>query len=483
MPSEPHHSSHCLFPVLILVACLLCGCSTPTELPQQDKVNFVFILIDDLGWKDLSSYGSTFYETPSIDRLASSGMRFTDAYASAPVCSPTRASILTGKYPATLKLTDWIAGRKQWLWAKLLVPQFNLELPLEEETVAESLKPHGYVAAHIGKWHLGDRPYYPEDQGFDVNIGGTAKGAPPTYFCPYDISTIEGCQEGEYLTDRLTDEAERFIEKNKDTPFFLHLSHFAVHTPLEAKKSLISKYQAKVEPDQEQRHAVYAAMIESVDVSVGRIMKKLGELGISDKTVVILTSDNGGLVYETDSQEAVTSNAPLRAGKGHLYEGGIRVPLIVSWPGVTAPGSTCKTPVTSLDFSPTIVAMAGIDNAEDGVEGVSIVPLLRQASSLRRKEIYWHYPHYSNQGGEPGGAVRQGSYKLIEFYKDNKLELYNLQHDLGEQKDLADAMPEKRDELHRLLVEWRASVHAQMPTENPSYDPARSDQGLTGAQR
>ncbi|MDA2930393.1 sulfatase, partial [Acidobacteria bacterium AH-259-O06] len=461
--SGRHLSLSCLIFLVLGGLTLLFSCASPTA-PDGGRPNFVFILIDDLGWKDLGCYGSTFYETPNIDQLANEGMRFTDAYTAAPVCSPTRASLLTGKYPASLNLTDWIRGRKQWPWAKLLVPEFNQQLPLQEVTIAEALKAAGYVTASIGKWHLGQEPYYPTEQGFDLNFGGTHRGSPPTYFCPYEIPTIEECSEGEYLTDRLTEEAETFIEKNQDKPFLLYLSHFAVHIPLEAKQELIAKYEAKANAEQPQNNAVYAAMIESMDESVGRMMKKLQELQIADRTVIFFTSDNGGLVYEGKRTEAVTSNEPLRAGKGHLYEGGVRVPLIVRWLGLIEPGSVSPVPVTSTDFYPTILEMADMHvDPQQTIDGVSFLSLLKQTGELKRDAIYWHYPHYSNQGGEPGGVVRQGDYKLIEFYRDGKLELYNLREDIGEKSNLAEQRPDKAAELHQMLKEWRRSVNAQMP--------------------
>ena len=337
-------------------------------------------------------------------------------------------------------------------------------------------------ASANGIW--GGEDHDPTRQGFDLNFGGTHRGSPPSYFCPYEISTIESCPEGEYLTDRLTAEAERFIEENRNRPFFLYLSHFTVHTPLEAKADVISKYQAKVRPDEPQRHAVYAAMVESMDDSVGRVLRKLEEVGIGERTVVFFTSDNGGLIYEGRREEAVTSNAPLRAGKGHLYEGGIRVPFIVRWPGVVAAGSVSTEVVTSPDVLPTALEMAGVrTDASDSVEGVSLMPILRDGQSLERPAVYWHYPHYSNQGGEPGGAIRQGEYKLIEFYRDQKLELYDLSVDVSEVNDLADEMPDRVAEMRGALQDWRASVKATMPAVNPNYDATKSDQGLTGAQR
>ena len=440
------------------------GACTKLTLPQ--KPNFVFILIDDLGWADVGYNGSTFYETPNIDRLAAEGMQFTDAYAACPVCSPTRASILTGKYPARLNLTDWIPGHSL-PHARLRVPRFNQQLPLEEVTIAEALAASGYVSASLGKWHLGGEPFYPDQQGFALNFGGTHKGQPPSYFYPHKIPTIPGGKPGEYLTDRLADEALDLIEANRKKPFFLYWSHFAVHTPLQAKAEMIEKYNAKRDPEAAQNNATYAAMIESVDQAVGRVLAKLEELDIADHTVVIFMSDNGGLAR-------VTSNAPLRAGKGSPYEGGVREPMIVRWPGVVEAGSVNHTPVTSTDFFPTILEIAGVKlPPENALDGVSLVPLLQQTGSVNRDALFWHYPHYHPGGATPYSAVRKGDYKLIEFFEDQRLELYNLKNDIGESHDLSGQMPEKIAELHKLLQDWRASVGAQMPSPNPDYDPAR----------
>jgi arylsulfatase A len=448
---------------------------------NRPPLNFIFILVDDWGWADLGCYGSKSYDTPNIDRLAAQGMRFTDAYAACPVCSPTRASVLTGKYPARLHLTDWIPGRKQWPTAKLLVPAFRQELPLEEVTLAEALKPAGYVSASIGKWHLGGDGFSPKEQGFDRNVGGTARGSPATYFGPFDLPGLAGGPPGEYLTDRLTLEAEKFIEQNRDRPFFLYLPEFAVHRPLEGKKELVAKYEAKLKSSEGQNHPVYAAMVESVDEAVGRLVGKLDALGIAGRTVVILTSDNGGLRFEGKDSRPVTSNLPLRAGKGHVYEGGIREPLIVRWPGVVKPGSVCHDQIISIDYFPTILDMAGVKILRP-VDGVSLLPLLTQKGALQREAIYWHYPHYSNQGGPPAGAVRKGDYKLIEFYEDGRLELFNLKDDIGERRNLVRADPKKAAELHALLKRWRESVGAVMPAPNPGYDAAKADQGLVGVE-
>jgi arylsulfatase A-like enzyme len=449
---------------------------------KQAPPNIVFILADDLGWTDLGCYGSKYYRTPNIDRLASEGMRFTSAYAACPVCSPTRASILTGKYPARLHLTDFIPGRKQWPSSKLIAAPFLQQLPLEETTTAEMLKPLGYRSASVGKWHLGDAPFTPEAQGFDLNIGGTYRGAPTSYFGPFDLPGLKDSRPGEYLTDRLTDEALRFIEMNREHPFFVYLPHFTVHLPLQAKPDLEAKYRALTDPKKLQHNPTYAAMIESLDDSVGRIVKRLDELGLSDNTVLFLNSDNGGLMYETTSHDNVTSNRPLRAGKGHLYEGGIREPLIVRWPGVVKPGTTCDEPVASIDYFPTIRDICRIDPKEvPVVDGLSLLPLLRSGTGVHHDAIYWHYPHYSNQGGSPSGAIRAGDYKLIEFFEDGRLELYNLANDIGERHNLALSEPGRAAELHNKLVTWRKSVGAVMPQINPAYDAGTAGLGLYGS--
>jgi arylsulfatase A len=462
-------------PLLAILAILGLNSSRVTragDLPGHP--NFVFILIDDMGWRDLGCYGSTFYETPNVDKLAAQGMRFTNAYAAAPVCSPTRASILTGKYPARLHLTDFLSGRSDRPSQMLLRPKYRQYLPLEEVTIARALKPLGYVSASIGKWHLGTEPYYPEKHGFDVNIGGTDTGSPPGGHFRFRTPTLVSRNDQEYLTDRLTEEAEKFIEESKDKPFFLYLSHYAVHIPLQAKESLVAKYEAKAKSMPGQHNPIYAAMVESVDEGVGRIMKKLDELHLTERTVVVFMSDNGGLSVREGPNTPATTNVPLRDGKGYLYEGGIREPLIIRWPSNAKAGSTCDVPVFSIDFYPTFLEMAGIKpDARQPVDGISLVPLLTQAGGWKRDALYWHYPHYSNQGGRPSGAIRQGDFKLIEFFEDGKLELYNLQDDLGEQNTLAAKMLEKTLELHRMLVAWRKSVDAQMPTRNPRYDPTK----------
>ncbi|NBR70184.1 MAG: DUF4976 domain-containing protein, partial [Verrucomicrobia bacterium] len=442
----------------------------------------VFILADDLGWKDLGCYGSEFYETPNLDRLAQEGMRFTDAYASACVCSPTRASLLTGKSPARLHLTDWLPGRPDQPLQKLHRPNFQTFLPKEEHTLAETLREVGYATASIGKWHLGDVPdTWPEHQGFDLNVAGSGKGNPTSYFSPCALPNLYDGPPGEYLTDRLTDEAIRFMEQNRSKPFFLYLQHYAVHTPLQAKGALEQKYKAKAAflkdqkkaeflPDlgrpvrQVQNQPTYASMIENMDESVGRILEKIASLGLEKNTIVIFTSDNGGL---SNAECSPTSNLPLRGGKGWPYEGGVRVPLIVRWPGMTRAGSISAEPVISADLYPTILQMVGLSPSQQKTEdGVSFLSAIK-GQDFSERPLFWHYPHYSNQGGAPYGAVRLGDWKLIEWYEDMRLELYDLKADLGEKNNLASKKPEKTASLVALLHDWRQRVNAQMPTDNP----------------
>jgi arylsulfatase A-like enzyme len=441
-------------------------------------LNFIFVLVDDMGWADAACYGSRFHETPNIDRLAAEGMRFTNAYAAAPVCSPTRASIMTGKYPARLHLTDWIPGENRSV--KLKAVPFEQQMPSSEQTIAEALKAAGYTTCHVGKWHLGNAPYYPDKQGFDINIAGNNWGHPHKgYFSPYQMQNLEDGPPGEYLTDRLTGEALKFLERNKDKPFFLNLWHYAVHEPIQAKKELVKKYEGKLAsmpaaegPEFSQEHdrknrerqsrPDYAAMVESMDAGLGRVLEKLRELRVDDRTAIIFFSDNGGL---STAGSLPTSNRPLRAGKGWLYEGGIREPMIIRWPGVTKPGSTCAAPVISTDFYPTMLEMAGLSlSPTQHMDAVSLLPLIKgKVVELPRRAIFWHYPHYHGSGHRPSGAVRAGDYKLIEFFEDMHVELYNLKHDLSERSDLAGKMPEKAKELRTMLHEWRRSVSAAMP--------------------
>jgi arylsulfatase A-like enzyme len=450
-----------------------------------DKPNVIFILADDLGWADLSCYGSTFYETPNLDKLAQQGTRFTNAYASCSVCSPTRASILSGKYPARLQITDWLPGRPDSPILKLSRPAIQPFLPLEEVTFAEALKEAGYQTAFFGKWHLGhEEKHFPDHQGFDINIGGCGTGHPPSFFSPYRIPTLKDGPKGEYLNDRLTDEVLTYIDKAKEKPFLVYLSHYAVHTPLQAKAAAIEKYKAKAAklPNKEpafstehgkkvrqvQNHPIYGAMVESLDESVGRILEKLAALGLDRNTIIIFTSDNGGLSINEGSP---TSNLPLRAGKGWAYEGGTREPLLIRWPGAAASGTVNDGPVTSTDFYPTILEMAGLPpRPQQHMDGQSIAPLLK-GNKLPERPLFWHYPHYSNQGGAPNGVVRLGDFKLIEWYEDMAVELYNLKADVGETRDLSTEDPDRTAKLKKMLHDWREQTGARMPVPNPNYKP------------
>lgn len=440
--------------------------------------NIVFFLIDDWGWTDGSAFGSKFYETPHMERLAAEGMKFNQAYSACTVCSPTRAALLTGKYPARLHLTDWVAGHNR-PYAKLKIPVWTQQLPLEEVTLAEELKTRGYATALVGKWHLGGEAFYPERQGFDVNIGGWSKGAPGAYFPPYGVKGLEEALEGEFLSDRLTRDAITFIEQNKERPFFLYFPHYGVHQPIAGKPEVIEKYKKKLAAgNYTQTNAVYAALVESIDDSMGAVMKKLAELKLDENTIIVLTGDNGGLSGTFNGKvwrQGPTRNEPLRLGKGSAYEGGVRVPLIVKWPGVAKTGSVNEVPVTTVDYFPTLVEAATGAPAK-GVDGESLVALLKGGQKLQREAIYWHYPHYHPGGATPYSSVREGDWTLIHFFEDERVELYNLKDDVGQKNDLATANPAKTAELRAKLAAWWKSVGAQMPTKNPAYDPAREFQ-------
>jgi arylsulfatase A len=464
------------------LAFLLIAAALRAAAPQ--KPNVVLILADDFGWTDLACYGSDLHETPAIDQLARDGMKFTQNYSACTVCSPTRAALMTGKYPARLHITDWIPGSMPDN-PKLLVPDWTKFLPTSETTIAKVFKDAGYATAIVGKWHLakvGTSESYPESLGFDLNIAGTDKPQPPTYYAPYKIPTLkpEG-KEGEYLTDRLGDEAVRWIESVKDKPFFLYLPHFAVHLPVQGRPDLTQKYTDKLQTahhdpvvriGRNHTSPEYAAMTEAMDQVVGRVRAKLDELHLTENTIVIFTSDNGGRV-------PTTSNVPLRLGKASAYEGGVRVPLIVYWPGVTRAGTVTDAPVITMDLFPTIVEMAGLpaSAARTAVDGVSFAPVLRGAMRPAR-ELFWHYPHHQHYqlgGAMPYGAIRSGDFKLVEFFNDMHVELYNIRADIGEKNDLATSMKGKADELRTRLHAWRQEVGAQMPTPNPKYDPMRPE--------
>ena len=523
----------CNFLQFILITALILALPAVAVDQNKSSSNIIFFLVDDLGWRDVGSYGSSFYQTPNIDALAKEGVRFTDAYAACHVCSPTRASILTGRYPARLHLTDWLPGRDEFPFQKLKNAPIHQELPLNEITLAEALKEHGYTTAIFGKWHLGEEPHGPLAQGFDVQIPKWNKGWPKRgYHAPFELEGIDD-EPGQYLTDRLTDEALSFIEANEEGPFFLYFSHFTVHDPIQGRHDLVEKYKkihkqmnpqqgpsfilegnpdaeaalsredlaVMIQQPQYEKHKVlpnrtvkvkqhqdnveFAGMVESMDESLGRVVAKLNELGITDNTIIVFFSDNGGMsaanfgrpdriVNASDLNEAYsTSNLPLRGAKGWLYEGGIRVPLIVKWPKQGDRGTVCDVPVISTDFFPTILEMAALPlQPQLHSDGKSLVPLLKGGAQLDREAIYWHFPHYSNHGMQsPGGAIRSGDYKLLEYFEHNTVQLFNLKNDIGETNNLAHTMPEKSNELLTMLQAWRNDVSAQMMLQNPDYKP------------
>ncbi|MFK7788794.1 MAG: sulfatase [Phycisphaeraceae bacterium] len=492
-----------LVPALLLALALI-GCSKvsitePTTNKPAEPMNVVFFLVDDYGWKDVGYNGSTFYETPNIDKLAASGMAFTDGYAACPVCSPTRAAIMSGKDPGRLKTTDFFGGPQgsgilrqikagKSKWNRPLVPaDYIPQLPLEEVTIAEALKEQGYATFFAGKWHLGNTGFGPLEQGFDINVAGHRGGGPyggGKYFHPFpkEMPNIES-KPGDHLPARLAEETSKFIKANKAGPFFAYLSFYSVHTPLIGRPDLVAYYEKKRERmdledqfgkeaprnvRQTQAHAVYAAMVHAMDEAVGEVMNTLEEQGLADNTLIVFTGDNGGL---STSEGSPTSNLPLRAGKGWLYEGGIREPTILRWPGVTKPGSVSSVPVTSADYYPTILDAAKAPaKPKQHLDGLSLLPVLSgQAAKLDRDALYWHYPHYGNQGGTPGSAVRVGDYKLIKFYTPGKpLELYNLKEDIGETNNLANAKPELTKKLLAMLEKYLKETGSRLPTLNPN---------------
>ncbi len=447
-----------VFSTTILIAGFHSAC-----LARSGPTNIVFILIDDLGWMDLACQGNRLVETPHLDRLAQQGMRFTDAYAAAPVCSPTRAAILTGKSPARLHITNHIPDRPQFTPpdAKLLPAATLDHLPLEKVTLSERLRDAGYATGFFGKWHLagsGDESLYPGRQGFHLNVGGCAFGGPPTYFDPYGIPTLPNRRKGEYLPDRLVDEASQFMQAQRDRPFLLCLWTYTVHWPMEAPQALLDKY-----ADRKGRglnDTRYGAMIEAMDAAVGRLLAEIDRLELTNDTLLIFTSDNGGFA-------GVSDNRPLRESKGHLYEGGIRVPLIVRWPGVVQPATTCDVPVISMDFYPTLLDAARVPREKtEAPDGESLLPLLRRTGPLARDAIYFHYPNYAwHRSNRLGSAIRSGQYKLIENFADDSVELYNLENDLSETHNLASEMPELAAKLRNRLAGWRQESAAAMPVQ------------------
>lgn len=469
-----------------LVLTLTLVCLTGFSARAADKPNIVLVLVDDLGWNDLTCQGSKYYETPNIDRLAAEGVRFTNGYAACAVCSPTRAAIQTGRYPHRTGVTDWIRARfqggkipadkknpcwrpkEQWRGRKVLCPPNALWLESKETTLAELVKPVGYTSCYIGKWHLGTDDWYPEKQGYDFNYGGCDYGQPPSYFDPYKgrkakgIHNLPSRKPGEYLSDREADEATGFLRKHKDGPFFLMLAHYAVHTPIQAKKAVEAKYKKKGSKTK-QKNAKYAAMVESVDDAVGKVVATLDELKLTQKTIIIFTSDNGGLV-------GPTNNAPLRSGKGYPFEGGIRVPFIVKWPGVTRKGVTVDVPVISMDIFPTIAAATNAAMPKTEIDGQDLRPLLTGRGEFKKRTLYWHFPHYRHNQG-PYSIIRDGDWKLIKWY-EGPTALFNLKDDPSEKKDLSSAMPEKLSELDRKLMAHLKGITDRIPIPNPKA-PAR----------
>ena len=515
-----------LIRILPAVAFVIFGVA---PLAAENRPNIVFFLVDDLGWSDVGSFGSPFYDTPHIDQLAAEGVRFTDAYAACHVCSPTRASILTGKYPATLNLTDWLNGRSDRPYQVLQNPDKAMVLDPDETTLAEVLKGEGYATALFGKWHLG-RGTTPTAHGFDLHVPYSVNSnlGRLGFYNPKDIPGLDG---GEYVTDRLAELAANYIDVNKDNPFLLYMSHFSVHDPIHGRPDLVEKYKMKLaamppqpgpdfilegNPDsptnptraeldelikqpeyrdtytsyandlvkvkQRQDNVEFAGMVESVDQSLGTLIEKLKEHGLEENTIVIFMSDNGGMSvmngtphFETTKDKidtrASTSNLPLRGAKGWLYEGGIRVPMIVKWPHQGKAGIVSDEPVISTDFFPTILEMLGVEYDANGIDGKSFTRLVK-GQKMNRGPIYWHFPHYSNHGMQsPGGGIRDGDYKLLEYFENGTVQLFNLAKDIGEQNDLSKTNVRKAKELTAKLHQWRKDVQAQMMTPNPNYDP------------
>jgi arylsulfatase A-like enzyme len=476
---------------LLVIGFATQACPSHAAAHEKRPPNIVFFLVDDLGYMDVGCNNpQTFYETPNINGLAASGMRFTQGYAANPVCSPTRYSIMTGKYPSRVDSTNFFSGKRA---STFLPAPLNDVMALEETTLAEAFKAQGYATMFAGKWHLGPtEEFWPEKQGFDVNRGGFARGGPyggKKYFSPYGNPRLSDGPDGEHLPDRLASEVNDFIEAHRDEPFLTYLAFYSVHTPLIGRPDLVKKYQDKAKKLQQsgiadfadeeqifpnggkrqvrirQNHAVYAAMVEAMDQAVGKVLNKLDELQLTDNTIVVFTSDNGGL---STSEGSPTSNVPLRGGKGWLYEGGIREPYLIRWPGHTTPGSTCDHPVISTDFMPTLLEAAGQPLLpEKHLDGISLVPLLNGGKELDRQALYWHYPHYSNQGGIPGGAIRRGNWKLIERFEDGRVQLYDLQSDLSEKNNLVDEHPEKVAEMRQQLHEWYKRVDAKFLSAKP----------------
>ena len=468
-----------------LVATLLISGSFLLSATAAPRPNLLFILADDMGWADLGCYGADLHETPRIDQLARESVRFTNAYAMS-VCSPTRATLMTGQHAARVNFTIWAEGAESGgpKNRPLRDATSIWDLPHEATTIAERLREAGYLTALVGKWHLGGWQHYPEAHGFDINIGGTGWGAPQTFWWPYSgsgrfggefryVPHLEFGQPGEYLTDRLTDEAIKVIDHAGEKPFFVYLSHHSAHTPIEAKEEDVAHFDAKLAVGMNHQHGVYAAMMKNFDDNVGRVLDHLREHDLEKNTVVIFASDNGGFVgadKASGRDMPVTNNTPLRSGKGSLYEGGIRIPLIIRWPGVSTAG-VCDAPVITMDLFNTLLNAAGLPPEIN--DGLDLTPLLKDPSSkLERDTLFFHYPHYYPTTS-PVSAIRSGDWKLLEFFEDDHVELYHLKEDLSEQHDLATEMPDKASALREKLQAWRNSVDAALPTPNPDFQPGK----------
>ncbi len=462
------------FSIILLLGAIILFAACNGRQKLIKKPNIILILADDLGWKDAGFMGSKYYETPALDALAANGMSFTNAYANAPNCAPSRACLLTGLYtPRHGIYTVNSSARGRPAFRKIIPIENKTILDTSFITIAEVLGENGYTSSSIGKWHLGnDSIGLPQSQGFDENVGGYHLGHPKSYFSPYKNPYLSDGPEGEYLTDRLTDEALGFIERNKDNPFFLYLPHYAVHTPIQARDSITEIFRYK-EPDGKHSKPEYAAMIKSLDDGIGKLMEKVDELGISENTIIIFMSDNGGLGM-------VTGMEPLRGSKGMLYEGGIRVPLIISWPGKIRPSTISDIPVIGTDLFPTILKLAHIKPSKDLImDGENLKRILLKGKKIPERPIFWHFPAYLERTMEirdvwrsaPASAIRFGDWKLIEFYENRSIELYNLKEDIGETNNLSEKFPVKKNELYKLLDDWRKEVNAPVPTEtNPEFD-------------
>ncbi|MDX2430404.1 MAG: sulfatase [Bacteroides sp.] len=485
---------HSLVLLFFIFFTVLHSCTDKGSLEQP---NILFILADDLGYHDLSITGSAYYETPNIDRIAIEGTEFTNGYANCQVCSPSRASIMSGKFPARHGITDWIGARtgEEWRKAgrfnKLLPPEYVHQLPQEYVTLPEALRESGYKTFFAGKWHLGKEGSWPEDHGFDVNKGGYHSGGPQGgYFSPWSNPNLENLEDGENLSMRLAKETVQFMRDHKDSTFFAYLSFYAVHGPIQTTQEKWAKYRQKAEDmgiadsgyemghflpiRQVQDNPIYGGLVEAMDDAVGLVLSALKELGLEKNTIVIFTSDNGGVAAGDNFS---TSNRPLRAGKGYQFEGGIREPYFIKVPGLKG-GVKNNVPVTGADFYPTLLDLAGIDlKPEEHMDGVSLVPLLN-GGSIEDRSLVWHYPHYGNQGGEPSSIIRLGKWKLIHYYEDGRDELYDLENDLAEEKDLSDQEPEHADELRLALFSYLDEVGARYPVDDPEYSPELESQYL-----